>query len=229
MANFVTLDHVTAVAKTLVKTADNMDRNIWKEWICTLAIPELGLGDAEIDTAELIPKALLAPLPVNMKSLLELSLFDSAGNQLSHKFRTGRNRIFTDRRLSDSAVVSSNNSPDALVPVDVSNDAYNFILGTNGTNVAKIYVRFFKRPFDETGMPLIHEDDMTACIACIKYYQALRDDDNQAKIAAYQQTWYIQSDRSRAAKKMSMMNPEHAKTVLKEMMRLIPSFDHSQF
>lgn len=225
---YVTLDHVTAFAGTLIKETDGINRNIWKDWIYTGAMLELGISDDEMDTAELTPKELLAPLPDNCRSIVELACYDSNGRILPHKFRTGVRRIFSDRRLLDTAT-SGDVNINSSVPVDVSNDDTNIVLGTNGSSVATILLRYFKYPLDENGNPLIREEDVMACAYFVKFMQAMRDNGNRSEIEQYKQMWYMAADRAKAKKKMASITPEKAKTVLKDLMRLIPSFDQSQF
>ena len=225
---YVTLDHVVSFANTLVKDADSISRNVWKDWIYTGAMLELGISDDEMDVAELTPKELLVPLPKNCRSIVELACYDSNGELLSHKFRTGIRRIFTDRRLIDTATTNAEDI-NSSVPVDVSNDDTNIVLGTNGSSVATILLRYFKYPLDENGNPLIREEDVMACAYFIKFMQAMRDNSNRSEIEQYKQMWYMAADRAKARKKMASMTPEKAKTVLKDMLRLIPQYDQSQF
>lgn len=227
--SYVTLDHVTAFAGTLIKETDGINRNIWKDWIYTGAMLELGISDDEMDVAELTPKELLAPLPDNCRSIVELACYDSAGQILPHKFRTGVRRIFTDKRVLDTATAGGSTSINSNIPVDVSNDDTNIVLGTNGVSVATILIRYFKYPIDENGNPLIREEDVMACAYFVKFMQAMRDNSNRSEIEQYKQMWYLAADRAKAKKKAASMTQEKAKTVLKDMMRLIPSFDQSQF
>lgn len=224
---YVTLDHVIAVAKTVVKDADNIEMNLYKEWV-GYALPYLGIADDELDVAELEPQNLIAKLPDNCRLIYELSLFDTAGCQIAHKFRTGKTRIFTDVRSSRVATGSGQNINN-YIPVDVSNDRFNLILGTNGALVGKILIRYFKRPIDENGLLVIREEEVMACVHYIKFMKAWRDDEIQSKIQQYNELWKIEADRVKASKKMNSMTPEKAKTIGAEMMRLIPQFNQSTF
>lgn len=225
---YVNIDFVVGFTKTLVKTADDMDTNTWKDWIYTGALLHLGVSDDEIDVAELIPKNLIAPLPQHCRRILNISLFDNSGNQLTHKFRAGKQRIFIDQRLA-STTIGSTVSVNNAVPVDVSNDRYNLILGTNGDNVGKILIRYFKYPLDANDQPLIREEDVLACALFVKYMQALRDDDNQSKILNYKNAWEKAADTAKAQKRMESLTPEIANTIVRDMMRLVPQFSTSQF
>lgn len=224
---YVSIDHVIAFAKTIVKNANDQDLNIWRDHIW-YALLQLGVSEDEIDVAELIPKDYLAPLPPGLRSILSISLFDASGNKLPHKFRSGKQRIYEDSRLSVTSIGASTDINDS-VPVDVSNDSYNIILGTNGKNVAKILIRYFKYPLDENNQPLIREDDVLACALFIKYMMALREDENQSKIQAAEMRWKQEADRQKAAKRVANMTPEKAKTLMYSLTRLIPNFNIDEF
>jgi hypothetical protein len=224
---YVTLDHTIAFAKTIVKTATSEDVNYWKDWVY-YALLDFGISDEEIDVAELVPHNLIAALPQNCRHITEMSLFDSSGNQLVHKYRTGKQRIYTDFRLANTAIGTTNNIND-LVPVDISNDSHNLILGTNGSNVSKILLRYFKYPLDANGNPMIREEEVKGCAYNIKLMQAMRDNENRSEIAQYLQMYQMEADRIKASKKMNSMSPEKAKTVLNDMLRLIPQMNLNLF
>ena len=222
---YVTIDEVTALAQTVIKDSDDKDRNIWKAW-CWQAMLNLGIGDDEIRVAELYPQDYVAPLPPDCRHILEVACYNSAGTQLSHKFRTGNRRIFADQRLSETATTGTN--LDALVPVDVSNDRENIHLGTNGANVVTVVIRYFAYPIDENDQPLIREEDQMACVYFIRYMQAMRADDNRSRIAEAEIMWYREADRARARKKMASMTPDKARSIMSSLNRFIPNFKSIQ-
>lgn len=225
---YVDINHVVSFAKTIVKTANNADSNVWKDWVYTGALLHLGVSDTEIAVAELRPNNYIAPLPEHCRSILALSLFDSAGNELKHKYRAGKQRIYQDSRLANTAIGTKTNVNDA-VPVDVSSDAYNLILGTNGDIVDKILIRYFRYPLDEHGEPLIREEDVYACALFIKLMQAMRDNGNRSEIGQYDGMWKQAADKAKADKRMASLTPEVAKTVVKSLRRLIPDYSLRQF
>lgn len=220
--NYVTLDFITALAQTVIKDVDDRDRNIWKQWVVTGAMLELGIGDEEIKVAELFPNNFTATLPDDCRYIIEFSLFDSTGDQLKHLYRTGKNRIFNDTRVS--ATATTGDSEQNCVPVDVSSDRTNIHLGTNGEDVARILLRYFAYPLSEDGLPMIREEDAMACVYFIRYMQGLRQDDNRSKIQQDQQAWFMEADRCKARKKMSSMSPDKARSVMAQSMSLLPNF-----
>lgn len=228
---YVDINSVTAFAMTICKGKDLADRNIWREWVYE-CVKDLGVSDDEIRVCTLYPKNGVAKLPTECRQIIELSLFDSSDCNLLHQFRPGNTRIFNDQRLIPSASAGNTNNTviNNLIPVDVSNDLYNIHLGTNGSNVAKILIRYFAYPVDEiTNLPLIREDDRMACAYWIRYLESLRSNDNRSEIEQNQKIYFQEADRARARKKCESMTYDKAKTLLKDMMRLLPINDLSKF
>ena len=218
---YVTLNEVTALAQTVLIDTDDKDRNVWNTWVYQ-AILNLGIGDDEIRVADLYPQNYVAPMPKDCRHILEVSCFDASGNQLNHKYRTGNVRIYADGRLAVGATTGSDIN--AEVPVDVSNDRDNIHLGTNGSNVARITIRYFAYPVDEDDHPLIREEDQMACVYFIRYMQSMRKNDNRSEIAQNERAWFQEADRARARKKMASITPDKARTIMGELNRLIPNF-----
>lgn len=217
--NYVSIDTVIARAQTTIPQADTMDKNIWREWVW-MGLQDLGISDEDVKSVVLYPHEGIAKKPTDMRVMLDLNLYDSAGNQLSHRFRTGGYRLYDDTRIQTIIPI----------PVDVSEDRWNIILGTNGNDVAKIVIRYFSYPIDpETNLPLIREDETMALVYFIRFMWAMRKDDNRSEIAEKQRMWYMESDRIRARKKMESLTPEKAKTIMKNWMRLIPDFNMERY
>lgn len=228
---YVDINSVTAFAMTVCKGKNLADRNIWREWVYE-CVKDLGVSDDEIRVCTLYPKNGVAKLPDECRQIIELSLFDSSECNLAHQFRPGTTRIFTDTRQlpSASAGNTSNNTTNNLTPVDVSNDMYNIHLGTNGANVAKILIRYFAYPVDEvTNLPLIREEDRMACVYFIRYMESLRSNDNRSEIEQNQRTFFQEADRARARKKAESMTYDKAKTLMKDLMNLVPLNNLSKY
>lgn len=218
--NYITIDTLIARAQTTIPNSDSMDKNIWREWVW-MGLQDLGISDEDVKTIVIYPKEGLAKKPEDMRSVIDIALYDATGNMLKHKFRTGGKRIYEDRRIDDVY---------GEIPVDVSEDRYNIILGTNGNNVHEILVRYFSYPIDPaTKLPLIREDETMALIYFIRFMWAMRKDDNRSEIAEKQRMWYMESDRAKARKKMESVSPEKAKAIMRNWMRLIPSYNMEQF
>lgn len=217
--NYITIDTLISRAQTTIPNADSMDKNIWREWVW-MGLQDLGLSDEDVKTIVLYPKEGLAKKPDDMRVMIDLSLLDSNEKQLKHKFHAGGYRIYADKRLYDTI---------NEVPVDVSEDRYNIVLGTNGDGVSKILIRYFSYPIDpKTKLPLIREDETMALIYFIRFMWAMRKDDNRSEIQEKQRMWYMECDRVKARKKMESLTPEKAKSIMKNWMQMIAPFNSLQ-
>lgn len=217
--NYITIDTLIARAQTTIPSSDSMDRNIWREWVW-MGLQDLGIGDEDVKSIVIYPKDGVARKPEDMRVMIDLNVYDAAGNQLHHKFRTGGYRLYEDERMDTIHEI----------PVDVSEDRYNIILGTNGDHVSKIVVRYFSYPIDaNTKLPLIREDETMALIYFIRFMWGMRKDDNRSEIAEKQRMWYMESDRIRARKKMESLTPEKAKNIMRNWMRMIPDYNMERF
>jgi len=225
---YVSINEVTAAAQTVMKQSDNMDRNLWKYW-AYLAALELGVSDDEIRVAELTPNVdLEAPLPQGCRQIIELALYDSSDTQLKHKYRTGTTRIYPNEYDDYMTTSYETDVFQRVYPVDVSNDMNYVYLGTNGEHVTKIVIRYFAYPVDDSGQPMIREEDVMACVYFIRYMDALRQDDNRSKIQQDQLNWFREADRARARKKMSSMTPDKARSIMNSLMKVVPAFTSIQ-
>lgn len=217
--NYISIDTVIARAQTTIPLANTMDTNIWREWVW-MGLQDLGISDEDVKSIVLYPHNGIAKKPDDMRVMIDLNLYDAAGNQKAHRFRTGGYRLYDDTRIQTITEI----------PVDVSEDRWNIILGTNGNDVAKIVIRYFSYPIDpETNLPLIREDETMALVYFIRFMWSMRKDDNRSEIAEKQRMWYMESDRIRARKKMESLTPEKAKTIMKSWMRLIPDFNMERY
>lgn len=228
---YLTVEQVTAFALTVIKDKNTASRNIWREWIYQCVL-DLGCSDNEIKVCVLYPKDGIAKLPEHCRQIIEVSLFDSSGCNLLHQFRPGKNRIYTDLRQlpSASAGNTNNTTVNNLIPVDVSNDEYSIFLGTNGSNVASIALRYFAYPIDDvTKMPLIREEDMMCILHYLRFMESLRSNDNRSEIEQNKQLFFQEADRARARKKSESMTFEKSKTLMKDLMNLLPLNNLSKF
>lgn len=228
---FISLNEVLATAESTIKDATSNFKLLARQWVCTLAMPELGISEDDVKTIPLYPKNFTVPKPPDFRALLDISLYDAAGNPLDHKFRAGGKRIYRDTRILPAA--SAGGSTAALnlrVPVDVSLDTYSFHLGTNGENVATILVRYYGYPIDEKGLPLIRQEEVLALVFFCRFMWAFRQNESRSEIEQNRQMWAKQADKVKAGKKMAAITPEHMKTIVNSTwMRGIPKFDNREF
>jgi hypothetical protein len=167
--------------------------------------------------------------PKNLKKIIDMALYDSANNLLPHVWHTGKKRIYpqTDGILYTSTDSDGDEISEFVGPIDISEDQYNFILGTNGASVAYAMVRYWQYPLDENGLPLIREDEVEALTMYVRWRWSLRKNENQSEIQANRMVWMQLADQCKAMKK-SISN-EQAKTIAANRNRMLPNFNRSKF
>jgi len=228
---YVSIDNAIAFAKSIVKGADDINVNVWRDWVYE-CVQDLGYSDNDLQVCAIYPVNGAAKLPDGLRHISEIALFNSGNQQLNHQFRAGKYRIYTDTRQQPAASAGNTTGTtlNRLIPVDVSNDRYHLHLGTNGSEVTTILLRYFASPIDPaTKLPMIREDERMACAYFIKYMEALKANDNQSAIDAAEKRFFLAADRARAAKKAESMTYEKAKTLKIDLMNLLPLNNLSKF
>lgn len=218
------LNSVIAEALSITPDVDAADWAMARQWAVT-ALMQLGTSEDEIDVCQIDAKNLILKKPPEMRSSIELSLYDANTVYIPHIMRSGKTRIYPDYRTIAATINSQTIYP---IPVDVSEDQDAFYLGTNGENVKYALVRYFKYPLDDNGMPKIREDEKFAIMCYIQWAKASKKGENQSEIFNKWQMWAKQHDMARARKKSDMTNDKH-KTISRNWMRLLPSFNQSSF
>lgn len=229
--SLVSVDEVIATAQSTMKDADSMSKLIWRQWVCLLAIPELGISSEDVKVVTLYPNNFTVPKPDDLKVLIDIACYDANGCELKHKFREGNKRIYPDVRLLRTAIVSppETQTLNGLIPVDVSQDPYSVNLGTNGDKVAAIVMRYYTYPTSDDGLPLIRQEEVLPILFFLDYMWAKRSNENQSEILSKQQTWFRAADKIKAQKKMWGVTNEVMKTVVNNWMRLIPQMNYELF
>jgi len=222
---YIASDAVIAEALSITPDTDAADWAMAKQWAVT-ALMQFGTSDDEIKVCTIAQTNLILPKPKDMRSYVEMALYDVRGCLIPHVFHSGKKRIYPDFDWQPSAV----NNPDFrnIIPVDVSEDQLNFYLGTNGSNVAYAQVRYYAYPIDANGLPMIREDEKFAIMCYIQWCKASKLGQSASDISMKWQMWTRQHDMARARKKSNIPNDLH-KTISRNWMRLIPDFNQSRF
>lgn len=228
MARYYSISEVVAEAMTITPGVNDADENIGRQWVAS-ALNAFGTSEDEIQVCEDVPKNLLVKKPDNMRTFIELALYDSTGCWLPHRFHGGGKRIYPQTEYYFPRVTTNSVAVGYASPIDVSENQFSFILGTNGTDVALMKMRYFAYPLDEEGMPMIREDEKEACILYIRRNKLMKEGANQAAIQIADGMWKQAADIARAAKKHSSMNNDKAKVIARSLNRMIPNFNRSQF
>ncbi len=222
--NYLSLDEVVASARTTIGTSDKQDEVLMRQWAWE-ALQDVGISEDSIEVCTIKPKNLIAAKPDNCRVLIDVNLLDANGCQFQHVFRTGKKRIY--KNVTHPLFILNAAGHPVPIVVDVSEDRNNIILGTNGTGVTSILVRFFSYPIDPNGLPMIREDERMAIVYYIRHMWALRKNDNRSEIDQNYRMWMLESDRARARKKN--ITNEEFKSIVKRWARLIPDFNYQRF
>lgn len=225
------MDEVIATAQSTLKDADSMSKLIWRQWVGILALPELGISSEDVKVVTLYPNNFTVPKPDDLKALIDIACYDTNGCELKHIFRSGSKRIYPDRRLLRTAIVSppETQTLNDLVPVDVSDDNYQFNFGTNGDKVASMLVRYYVYPTDDNGLPLIRQEETLPIVFFLQFMWANRQNENQSEISVKEQRWLRAADKIKAQKKMWGVSDEIMKSVVRNWCRLIPQMNYELF
>lgn len=232
---FITLDEVIATAQSTIKDADSNSKLLWRQWIALMALPNLGIAESDVRVVELIPQEFHAVKPDDCRAIIDVALYDVNNCIIKHIFRAGGERIYPDFRIPRTAVVgpppdSLSQPLDDIVPVDVSETPTLITLGTNADLVNKILLRYYSMPLDDTGLPLIDQEDLMALVYFTQFMHALREKESPGLIASYKINWEREADKCIARKKMRSVSNEKMKTiVLRVWNRLIPSFSFENY
>lgn len=222
---YVTLEEVVALARTTIGTSDKQDEPLFKQWAWE-GLQDVGLSTDSIEVCTLKPKNFIAGKPENCRALIDIALYDANGNEFAHSFKAGKKRIYPNRTFPLS-ILATDGLTQIPTIVDVSEDRFNIIIGSNGSHVTAIMIRYWSYPVDANGLPLIQEDEKMALVHFIKWMWSMRKNDNRSEIEQNRQTWYLASDRARAKKKN--ISNETVKTIVRNWMQLINKTNFQQF
>lgn len=210
----MTLEEVVANASTIIKDANNADRNVFKQW-AYLAERDIGYSKAKEKVDQFIKVVdLLILKPSDYIDAIDISLFTKDGTEVPARYRPGVSRIHLD--VERTSKFANQNT------IDVSEDRYYFILGSEGSDIYSVKLRYWGLPLDEAGMPLIPEDHVYAITAFIDYMWSMRMNKSRLVVADKRQEWKIQMRRtaSRDATPSMLEGKEIAKTFNSMIQRL---------
>lgn len=199
-STFASVDRVIAVATSLMENADHIDRAYFAEWIYE-GLKQIGPTTAWFGEATLYPTELSFRKPQDMYEVIDIALYDSGGHEMSFTYRGNGSRI----HRSDNDLVNDNvYAPSLGAPIDLSEDAYYFHIGSNGTQVAYAVVKYWKFPVNEHGELLIPEDDVFALALFCRYCYYMRKDDKTG-MAMAKNSWIAARNEQRSSHKLPSM------------------------
>lgn len=224
---YVPLDDVVAEALSIV--GDDQDKEMLKllarQWAWR-AVLKLPVSDDNIKVCKIEAKNLFLKKPSDMRRYLDMALYDANGGYLHHVYHKGQKRIYPDFTRFPTA--SNSNNPPQCDPVDLSEDAHAFYIGTNGSDVSYALVRYFAYPLDNRGMPMIREEDVLTCVYFIRLCASQKKNNNRSEIAQNKEFYDQEADIQRARRK-SVISEDEKRTLTSIMNRMIPDFQKKTF
>lgn len=221
------------VAESITSIAANGDDEIIKQfarqWLWR-GLQSLGNSRELIAVCRVTPKNLLISKPKDLKQIIDVALYDSSGCLLPHVWHTGKKRIYpqTDALIYNRIEDDGTTTTQFFGPIDLSEDRYNIIIGTNGGDqVSYADIRYWQYQIDKDGLPLIREDEVEALTLYVRYRHSMRRNENQSEIAQNRLEWQRAADQCKAMKKST--TNEEAKTAGRILNRMVPIFNRSQF
>jgi hypothetical protein len=235
MTKYVTLDSVVSEGLSIIGLSgdDELAKNFARMWAWR-AVIDMPITDDTIKVAKVYPKNLILKKPQDMRRALEVALYDASDCLIPHCFSSGKTRIYPNVEQYSYTVTTDAGTADQetttyYLPVDLSEDAYAYYLGTNALNtVAYAQIRYFGYPLDKDGFPMIREEAVQACMYYIRLNWSLRKNENQSEIANNRLMYQQESDRCRARLKSLDMSEENRKEIAALMNRMLPNFNRSR-
>ena len=233
---YVSLDAVVSEAISVIGLSgdDELAKNFCRQWIwrCISVFP---VTDDMIEVSKVDMKNLIIKKPPQAKRILEVALYDSSDNFIPHVFHSGKKRIYPDVESYSYKVVTNEGTDDEetttyYLPVDLSEDDKAFYVGTNGENsVSYAQIRYFKYTLDNSGMPLIREEDVLTCVYYCRFMFSLRKNENQSEIRQNEMMYKQEADIARARRKSADISDETRKAIAANWNKMIPNFNRSRF
>lgn len=195
-SSFVSAKQVIATAKSVLEGADTIDRSFFKEWVY-LGLQELGPNISWFGNARVTPIDYSIQKPSDLHSTISIALYDSEDKEIRFVYRGLGARIHE----SDNELVNDGTYAPALgAPVDLSEDAYYYNLGTSegAQRVSYALIKYFRLPVDEEGDLMVPESDVLALVFFIRYMWYFRKDDKQG-IQLMHPLWIARRNETRAS------------------------------
>lgn len=187
---FVSLDEITAYVMSIVGTATDEDRNLFRTWAATAMI-SIGPNTTWVKVCDLYPEEGSFKKPSDMHSAIDVALYNSAGCELRYAFHPDSvERIHVDRFAVHNVSVQQS----VTNQVHLSEDPFYFNFST-GCDVALMKLRYFATPTDKYGNLLIPEMYMLPLAYFCRFMWSLRKNDNRSEIDQNQDMWLREKDR----------------------------------
>ena len=206
---FLSVEEVVSAASTIVGAYPSREeRMIYSMWVW---IAEKQIESFKLNTKsdELVVIGLVANKPEDHVRTQEFSLIDSQGSDIRYRYR-GYNKSRVHPRTEV-------NNPNLI---DVYEDDTCFHLGSEGSDIECIHLRYSAIPMDSEGNLLIPDNHLYPIMMFIKYMDLLRKGSSSSALEDAKYEWKVQASKARGRDNMPSM-PEF-REILTRWQTLIP-------
>lgn len=187
-SNFIHVDEAVAMAMTLIPDANSMDKAIARHW-AYMGLRDIGPGLHWFGECELTPSSNLSvKKPVDMYKALDIALYGRETDGTLKEYRYAYRGLGKRIHAGNVDQATGNYAPVNHAPVDLSEDAYCFHLGSNGSGVTTVKLKYLRLPIGSDGLPLIPEGQQLAIAFFIRWMWSVRQNvvsDRQLSRADY--------------------------------------------
>lgn len=187
---FAPIDEVVSSAVLICPGATDEHRVIFKQWVWE-SIKQIGPTSHWVKTCKVNAKNRSFKKPDDLSSVLDLGLYNSSDSELAFEWMGEGGQVHADRTTTHATV----SQQEVSSKIFLSEDAYYFHLSSNSPEATYMLIRYLAMPTDESGFPLIPEDNIFAITMFIRWMWSLRKNDNQAEQMNARDTWYREKDR----------------------------------
>jgi hypothetical protein len=173
-SRFVSVDEVVAIAQTLLPENFSKDKAVARQW-AYMGLRNVGPTQHWFATCAIKPNDnLTMKKPDDMWKAIDIALYDSSGCELRYSYKG------LGRRIHNIPSEDTGYSPSTGSPIDLSEDAHAYHLGSNGGCVAFATLKYWQLPIDVDGLPLIPEGLALAVAFFIRWMWAIKTNENQS-------------------------------------------------
>ncbi len=224
---FVSVDEPIALAMTLIPNANSMDKAIARQW-AYMGLRDIGPGIHWFEDAVLYPNSNLSfRKPDDMWKAKDVALYqqgtDGSLTELKFSYKGLGRRIHAS---SNIVLAGGQYSPVSGAPIDLSEDAYFFHLGSNGSDVTCMKLTYWKLPIDSYGLPLVPEHQVLAIALFIRWMWSVKE--NVANDRQLSRLDYLQA-RGEARSRNKVPSGIEMEQVAKEWVNLLNAPQFKQF
>lgn len=199
-SSFIPADRVIAFASSVLEGSDTLDRAYFMEWIAA-GLNEIGPNTSWYGEATLYPTELTLRKPLDFYEAIDIALYDQSGCDLSFVFKGKGTR---SHRSDNSLINQEVYAPGLGAPIDLSEDAYYFHIGSNGYAVSYAKLKYWRFPTDENGDLMVPEQDLLPLALFCRYCWYMRKDDKTG-MAMAKNSWIAARNEARANHKAPSM------------------------